>query len=171
MFRRAQELRCERDFFPLSRKIGELSVNEIVDKDTKMVSGYDLENTKIAIASGEYDLRFFKMTGRLQIDMLAYFRRDFNLSSYKLDDVAGQFISDDVKKIDYTENGNTRLFSSNLAGLNVGDFIHIEITGFSADYYNNGQKFKVLEIERGVEEKYNVITIQGKHAIKETAGE
>jgi DNA polymerase elongation subunit (family B) len=170
MFRRAQELHCENEFFPLSRKIGELSVNQYEDKET-FEKKYDLENTKIAIASGEYDLRFFKMTGRLQIDMLAYLRRDFNLSSYKLDDVAGQFISDDVKKIDYTEDGNTRLFSSNLAGLNIGDFIHIEITGFSADYYNNGQKFKVLNIERGVEGKYNVITIQGCHKIKEAAGE
>ena len=170
MFRRAQELHCEREFFPLSRKIGELSVNESQDKET-YEKVYDLENTKIAIASGEYDLRFFKMTGRLQIDMLAYFRRDFNLSSYKLDDVAAQFISDDVKKIDYTEDGNTRLFSSNLAGLNVDDFIHIEITGFSADYYNNGQKFKVMNIERGVEDKYNVITIKGHHAIKEAAGD
>ena len=171
MFERAKELHCEREFFPLSRKMGELSVNEIIDKDSGCITDYELENTKIAIASGEYDLRFFKMTGRLQIDMLAYFRRDFNLSSYKLDDVAGQFISDDVKKIDYTEDGNTRLFSSNLAGLNIGDFIHIEITGFSADYYNNGQKFKVLNIEKGVENKYNVITIQGTHPIKETAGE
>ena len=171
MFERAKELHCEREFFPLSRKIGEMSVNEIYDKDSGCLKEYQLENTKIAIASGEYDLRFFKMTGRLQIDMLAYFRRDFNLSSYKLDDVAGQFISDDVKKIDYTEDGNTRLFSSNLAGLNVGDFIHIEITGFSADYYNNGQKFKVLNIEKGVENKYNVITIQGKHSIQENAGE
>jgi DNA polymerase elongation subunit (family B) len=171
MFERAKELHCEREFFPLSRKMGEMSVNEIYDKDSGCLTEYQLENTKIAIASGEYDLRFFKMTGRLQIDMLAYFRRDFNLSSYKLDDVAGQFISDDVKKIDYTDEGNTRLFSSNLAGLNIGDFIHIEITGFSADYYNNGQKFKVLNIEKGVENKYNVITIQGKHSIQENAGE
>ena len=170
MFHRAQELHCEREFFPLSRKIGELSVKESQDKET-YEKVYDLENTKIAIASGEYDLRFFKMTGRLQIDMLAYFRRDFNLSSYKLDDVAGQFISDDVKKIEYTEDGNTRLFSSNLAGLNIGDFIHIEITGFSADYYNNGQKFKVMDIERGVEDKYNVITIKGHHSIQEAAGD
>ena len=170
MFRRAQELHCEREFFPLSRKIGELSVKESQDKET-FQTVYDLENTKIAIASGEYDLRFFKMTGRLQIDMLAYFRRDFNLSSYKLDDVAGQFISDDVKKIEYTEDGNTRLFSSNLAGLSIDDFIHIEITGFSADYYNNGQKFKVLNIEREVEGKYNVITIKGHHVIQEAVGD
>jgi len=92
MFRRAQENHCENQFLLLSRKVGELCATK--NKDNVL----SIENTKLAIASGEYDLRFFKMTGRLQVDMYAYFRRDFNLSSYKLDDVAGQFISDDVKK-------------------------------------------------------------------------
>jgi DNA polymerase elongation subunit (family B) len=72
------------------------------------------------------------MTGRLQIDMYAYFRRDFNLSSYKLDDVAGQFISDDVKKVEHSNHSKygdvTELFTQNLTGLRVGDFIHIELT-------------------------------------------
>jgi DNA polymerase elongation subunit (family B) len=116
------------------------------------------------------------MTGRLQIDMYAYFRRDFNLSSYKLDDVAGQFISDDVKRFEHTYNlkyGDvTELFSQNLTGLRAGDFIHIELTGFTADYYKNGKKFKVLEIDynrnvtenikgKDVTNKYNVIIIEG----------
>lgn len=30
--------------------------------------------------------------------------------------------------------------------------IHIEIIGFSSDYCNNGQKFKVLDIERDLED-------------------
>jgi len=182
MFRRSQELRVEQEFFRLSRIKGQLTVKEVKDRDSGRVTGYDIENTKIAIASGEYDLRYFSMIGRLQIDMYAYFRRDFNLSSYKLDDVAGQYISDDIKKIVLdTENNTTRLYSSNLAGLNKADFIHIEITGFSSDYYKDGQKFRVLEIEYGVEVeemykgvlkqvKYNVITIGGTHNILEEAG-
>jgi DNA polymerase elongation subunit (family B) len=170
MFRRAQENHCESEFLLLSRKIDELCA-------TKNKEGVlSIENTKMAIASGEYDLRFFKMTGRLQIDMYAYFRRDFNLSSYKLDDVAGQFISDDVKKVEHVYNlkyGDvTELFSQNLTGLRVGDFIHIELTGFTADYYKNGKKFKVLDIDynrmvtesikgKEVTNKYNVIIIEG----------
>ena len=140
----------------------------------------NLEHTKIQIASGEYDLRFAKMTGRLQIDMYAYFRRDFNLSSYKLDDVAGQFISDSVKYVSnstHPELGDvTELCSKNLMGLNVGDFIHIELTGFTADYFNDGQKFIVADIElnksvthivKGVEETntYNVIVIKGHYEL------
>ena len=177
MFRRAEELSIEEEFFKLSRVKNHLSAKEIVDKETD-TTRYEIENTKMAIASGEYDLRYFNMCGRLQIDMYAYFRRDFNLSSYKLDDVAGQYISDDIRKVE-TANGITRLFSSNLAGLNKDDFIHIEITGFSADYYGDGKKFRVLEIEYGVKVEelvkgnlkqvaYNVIHIEGDHSVLST---
>jgi len=175
MFRRAQENECERQFLLLSRKIGDLCAKQSRDSGELTI-----ENTKLAIASGEYDLRFFKMAGRLQIDMYAYFRRDFNLSSYKLDDVAGQFISDDVKKIEcatHPEFGEvTELYSQNLMGLNVGDFIHIELSSFTSDYYKNGKKFPVIEIQRGREvtevikgkemtNKYNVIVIRGHENI------
>ena len=170
MFRRAQENKCEREFLCLSRKINELCANE--DSDRNLT----IENTKMQIASGEYDLRFFKMTGRLQIDMYAYFRRDFNLSSYKLDDVAGQYISDGIKKAVCTEHavhGNvTELYSGNLMGIHVGDFIHIEFGGITSDYYKNGKKFRVVDIVKNREvvetvkgeqktNTYNVIVIAG----------
>jgi len=177
MFRRAQENRCEREFLLLSRKNQELCAK--LSKDGVI----EIENTKLVIASGEYDLRFFKMSGRLQIDMYAYFRRDFNLSSYKLDDVAAQFISDDVKRFEHvydtTYGEVTELFSQNLTGLRVGDYIHIELTGFTADYYKNGKKFKVLQIDKNREvaetikgkevvNKYNVITIEGHEQFDKT---
>jgi DNA polymerase elongation subunit (family B) len=177
MFRRAQENHCENEFLMLSRKVGDLCAKFNADKE--MV----IENTKLAIASGEYDLRFFKMIGRLQIDMYAYFRRDFNLSSYKLDDVAGQFISDDVKKFNHAYDINhgdiTELFTQNITGLHVGDFIHIELIGFTADYYMDGKKFKVLGIEKDrevtenykgkeVTNKYNIIYIEGHQEFDKT---
>ena len=84
------------------------------------------------------------MFGRLQIDMYTYFRKDFNLPSYKLDDVAGQYISDDVKKIKY-EDDSTLLYTKNIMGLNKGDFIHIELVSFTIDHYDNGKKLKVID--------------------------
>ena len=175
MFRRSQELYCSDEFLMLSRKIGDLSAK--IDCESGKMS---IENTKIQLASGEYDLKYFKMAGRLQIDMYSYFRRDFNLPSYKLDDVAGQFISDDIKKIvhvlDDTRGPLTELYSQNLMGLHVGDYIHIELGGFTSDYYKNGQKFVVIDIEKEKEvteevkgkmatNKYNVIMIQGHEHI------
>jgi len=178
MFRRAQENNCENEFLLMSRKIGEKSAKTI--RDTEELA---LENTKIVLATGEYDLRYFKMTGRLQIDMYSYFRRDFNLASYKLDDVAGQYISDDIKRIQHVVHSShgeiTELYSGNLTGLHPGDYIHIEISGFTSDYYKNGKKFRVLDIERGREiptgqtvkgkettVKHNVIMIAGFEPIE-----
>ena len=175
MFCRAQENKCEREFLKLSRKMNELCAKE--DTNTRQLN---IENTKMQIASGDYDLRYFKMTGRLQIDMYAYFRRDFNLASYKLDDVAGQYISDSIKKVVCTyhpDYGNvTELYSKNLTGLHPNDFIHIEFGGVTTNYYKNGQKFKVLQIDFGREiidndntNIFNVIIIGNHETVLENA--
>ncbi len=160
MFRRAQENHCEREFLMLSR-----NKNEICAKFGQSGEITGIENAKVVLASGEYDLKYFKTAGRLQIDMYTYFRRDFNLSSYKLDDVAGQYIGDDIKKITTAVHpvyGDvTELHSKNLTGLNVNDFIHIEVTGFSSDYYANGKKFRVLDICK--DETRCVILIAGHY--------
>jgi DNA polymerase elongation subunit (family B) len=181
MYQRAMENKCCVPFLELSRK---KEIWEGKNEDDPP----SLDSTTIQIASGEYDLRYPKMVGRLQIDMYTYFRRDFNLSSYKLDDVAGEFICDKILKTvvveDHGSGGSsevTQLYSKNLAGLNVGDFIHIKINGFSSDYYNNGQKFPVLKIDynvsvietnkSGVEttNTYNIISIQGNHMFDKSA--
>ena len=106
------------------------------------------------------------MAGRIQIDMYTYFRRDFNLPSYKLDDVAGQYISDDIKHVEHSDQ-RTELYTNNITGLHVGDYIHIEISGFTSDYYKDGKKFQVLDIQKkrgpkGIDKNeitYNVISV------------
>lgn len=155
MFRRAEETRCAEEFLCVSRKHGELCAK----RDKFDASVLEIEQTKIAIASGEYDLRYINMGGRLQVDMYNYFRRNFNLSSYKLDDVASQNISDEVSKVAnciYNGEPCTELMTKNLTGLHKGDFIHIELSSFTSDYYvapglTQGQthsqtKFVVLDI-------------------------
>jgi DNA polymerase elongation subunit (family B) len=162
MFRRSQELHCESEFLKLSRMAEEVSAK--VSEDGQ----YSIQNTKIVLATGEYDLKYYGLTGRLQIDMYTYFRRDFNLASYKLDDVASQYISDSIKKVvnmDHPELGPvSALCSKNLTGLGKGDFIHIELSGFTSDYYQDGKKFRVLDIEKNKEmnegSTYNVIYIE-----------
>ena len=169
MYRRAQETYCVDEFLKLSRIIGEVCGKQKMDGDDDDILRPKkfqtvIENTKVVLASGEYDLRYYKMPGRLQIDMYTYFRRDFNLSSYKLDDVAGEFISDEITHVETSidEEGEiTNLYSKNLAGLNINDFIHIEICGFTTDYYQDGKKFKVLNIEN--QDEFKIITIRGHH--------
>jgi DNA polymerase elongation subunit (family B) len=159
MFRRAEENRCATEFLMLSRNRGDMCGK------TSKTGELSIENAKVALASGEYDLRYFKTAGRLQIDMYTYFRRDFNLSSYKLDDVAGQYIGDDIKKIvlgTHAVHGDTtELYSRNLTGLSVNDFIHVEITGFTSDYYGDGKKLKVIDILPD-----GIIVVLGHHNIE-----
>ena len=168
MFRRAQENGCERQFLTLSRKQGEISGNY-----NRNTLEYTLDNTKIVLSTGEYDLKYPKMSGRIQIDLYAYFRRDFNLSSYKLDDVAGEFIGDSITGIEINDtinNGTTTLYTNNIMGLRVGDFIHIELSKFTTDYFKEGAKFRVVEIRVSTKEERdkgnsgggsNVIIING----------
>ncbi len=171
MFRRSQENDCHTEFLKLSRKNDEICAKQFNNGD------WELENMKIKLASGEYDLKYAKMAGRIQVDLYNYFRRDFNLPSYKLDDVAGQYIGDEIIKTEFViheEYGKiTKLYSNNLTGLNKNDFIHLEIVNFTTDYFKNGKKFRVLEINKNKEEitfidgkeildKHNIIII-GEH--------
>jgi DNA polymerase elongation subunit (family B) len=141
MFRRAQENLCVPEFLKLSKIINETCGT---NKDGK----YEIEETSIHIASGQHDLKYIKMNGRIQIDLYNFFRREENLSSYKLDFVAGHFIGDFVLNKTYDiENNITTIQTTNMTGLLVGSYIHFEEIGHSIDYYNNGEKFIILSLQ------------------------
>jgi len=143
MFLRAKELGCEHAFLKLSRK-----KNEVCLKRDWRTGKEGLEENTIMIASGQHDLTFVKMPGRLQIDLYNYFRRDYQLTQYKLDYVSGYFIGDDVKKFTYEEADTiTKVYSKNLTGLENGSFIHFEEEAHTSDAYKNGKKFEVYDVD------------------------
>ena len=143
MFKRAEENNCIEDFLKLSRNKDEICATK--DRDT---GKYKLEESTIQIASGQHDLKFIKINGRLQVDLYNFFRREENLSSYKLDYVAGHFIGDFIKSLDHTIPGETEIKTSNMTGLLEGSFVHFEEIGHSIDYYDNGAKFKVTYVNK-----------------------
>ena len=144
MFRRSEETCCVEDFLKLSR-----NKEEICGTKDKNTGKWKIEESSIQIASGQHDLRFIKMNGRLQVDLYNFYRRTENLTSYKLDYVAGNFIGDYVKKIEHNECERQSIIStSNLTGLLVGSYIHIEEIGHSVDYYGDGAKYIVTKIDK-----------------------
>jgi DNA polymerase elongation subunit (family B) len=146
MFHRALENHVEDDFLKLSR-----NADEFCGKRDFKTGRVSIEETSIALASGQYDLHYIAMTGRLQIDMYNYFRRDYNLTSYKLDYVGSYFIGDDVRAVEHRTESDievTRIVSKNLAGLEVGNYIELEETDHSTDPYKDGQKFQVVAVNR-----------------------
>ena len=148
MFRRSQELYCVEDFLKLSRNNDELCATV----DYKNPGKIDIDRSSTTLASGTYELAIIKMNGRLQVDMLNWFRRTENLTSYKLDYVGGHFIGDEVKKLIHrfadTDHDKevTRIHTTNMTGLQVETYIHFEEINHSSDYYKDGQKFKVTAV-------------------------
>ena len=142
MDKRAQELDCRRKFLVLSRNKNHVCLN----RDWR--TGKDnIEAASIIIASGQHDTKYIKMIGRLQIDLFNYFRRNYQLQSYKLDNVSSHFIGDKVTEITHDKEKNTtRIKSKNLTGLEIGSFIKLEETTYSVEFYKKGQKFEVIEI-------------------------
>jgi len=139
---RSRENNCEEEFLKLSR-----NNNEVCGEKDDETGNIKIEESKIVLASGDHELNFIKITGRLQVDLYNYFRRDYNLTSYKLDYVSGYFIGDDVKKYEHNNN-STKIFSKNLTGLENGSFINFEETSHSTDYYKDGQKSKVYNVNK-----------------------
>jgi len=145
MFRRSQELGIEEEFLQLSRRIGHCCSKQNNYKKGK----YDIDQTTITLATGEYNLRHIVTPGRIHIDLYMYFRREFNLSSYKLDDVSSTYISDEINLIVQDNLQETmKLYSKNLTGLKQHDYIHLEWEGITSDYYQEGKKIKVLNVNQ-----------------------
>jgi len=142
MFKRAEENNCVEDFLKLSRNKDEICATK--DKDT---GKYKIEESTLQIASGQHDFQFIKMNGRLQVDLYNFYRREANLISYKLDYVAGNFIGDFVKELE-NKSDQTVIKTSNMTGLLVGSYIHFEEIGHSVDYYADGAKFIVTDIDK-----------------------
>ena len=144
MFKRSKENDCVEEFLELSRNNDEICGN-IKDDGT-----YNIEESKIVIASGEHDLKYIKMPGRIQVDLYNYLRRDYNLTSYKLDYVSSQFIGDNVLKIEHIDTNNnkfTKIYTKNMMGIQEGSYVHFEEISHSSDYYKDGAKFIIESID------------------------
>ena len=130
MYDRAVDNNCVEDFMKLSR-------SSVVKEE--------LSETSIILASGSYDLKYPYMEGRLQIDVFTYMRKEFILPSYKLDYVSSYLISDNVISFENI-NDNCKIITKNIKGISLNCFVHFEIINHSNDIYEDGKKFKVIEI-------------------------
>ena len=142
MFRRAEENGCVEDFLKLSRNVDEVCATKYQENGR-----WKIEESSIQIASGQHDLRYIKMNGRLQVDLYNFYRREVNLTSYKLDYVAGNFIGDFISGTNNADN-NTEIMTKNMTGLLVGSYVHFEEIGHSVDYYQDGAKFLVTQVDK-----------------------
>ena len=148
MFRRAEENDCAEEFLKLSRNHDEVCGTPVKSEDGYSTGKYKIEESSLQLASGQHDLRFIKMNGRLQVDLYNFYRRETNLISYKLDYVAGNFIGDFIKEIEHADESTTTIKTANMTGLLNGSYVHFEEIGHSVDYYADGAKYLVTDVDK-----------------------
>ena len=156
MYSRAKANDCEEQFLKLSRRRDHVCLSYDFRKKT-----HGLKESTLVIASGEHQLAYPEIEGRIQIDLYNYLRRDYQLSQYKLDYVAGHFIGDSISASRVEPGRGTVLETSNLVGLQVGSYISIEEHAHSVEPYKDGAKFEVIDIDRETHE----VLITGEEAL------
>jgi DNA polymerase elongation subunit (family B) len=113
-----------------------------------------VESKLASSALGENLLKYYKMPGRVVFDLMKVIQRDYRLPSYKLDEVASNFIRESIISIE-RKNNKTIINTKNTNGIYVDQFIKICYNdGMTENKYNDGQKFQVLDLTK------NTITIQ-----------
>lgn len=132
MIQRADECGCLEEFRKLSR---------FTDQSCSIVKS----TTKVA--SGTHKLTYMQIPGRIQIDLYNHFRKEFNLSSYKLDAVGSHFIGDKVKKY-VIEGDKTKITCKNIMGLQNSNYVNFEIIAHSSDPFREGHKFIVSDVNK-----------------------
>jgi DNA polymerase elongation subunit (family B) len=134
LYKRARLLGIETEFSKLSR--------------IKNESCRFIETVLASSALGENILKYYRMTGRVVVDLMKVIQRDYRLGSYKLDEVASNFIRESIQDIQVTENRDeSMIFTKNTDGLYIGHFIKICYSdGMTENKHMDGMKFKVISL-------------------------
>jgi len=140
MFQRSLETKCAEEFLALGR-----NKNVLAGKQNE-AGRWELEEKALVVASGEYNMRYFNLEGRIHFDPYVMFRKDYNLDSYKLDSVAATFIRDKVTRLECLDDNTTRIYSGNLKGLERGNYVVFEEFTHSSTFLFNGRKFQVVDL-------------------------
>lgn len=109
-----------------------------------------LEEKKLSSSAlGDNTLRYIKMLGRVQLDLLKVIQRDHNLVSYKLDYVAENFINDSISGLE-KYNKKTKTQGLIIRGANTlipGNYITIHYPNSDKNKTFREKKLKIKNIE------------------------
>lgn len=135
LYFRSKKLGCNQQFSFLSRV-----KEDMTEFKTKILS---------SSALGDNKLYYYNSIGRVKIDLMKVVQRDHKLTSYKLDNVASEFIKEKIDKIglirkkDGTEK--LKLYTKSIDGLQENSYVSVVIDdGLAPSKYGEGKKFKIL---------------------------
>ena len=97
-------------------------------------------------AMGENMIRYWDTPGRIHVDLMKDVQKTYNLSSYKLDSVASNFIRGKIINLE-KEGSTLKLICENIDDIIEKDYIHIEhVKSFVSDYI--GSKYLIDKIDK-----------------------
>lgn len=108
-------------------------------------------------AMGDNELKFFLTPGLLHIDLLKVIQREYKLESYKLDNVASEFIKGKIK--DVKRGATTTKFTvnpSDIKDLEIGNYIGIRLNKLQYHEEDEHSKWMITKMTE------NTITIKAK---------
>lgn len=109
-----------------------------------------IESKLASSALGENILKYYKMPGRVVFDLMKVIQRDHRLASYKLDEVASNFIREVILDITYDETKDiSTIKTKNTNGIYLDQFIKICYNdGMTENTYMDGKKFKIIDLTK-----------------------
>ncbi len=122
-------------------EFGRVTVKQWGDKRENVKT----ERKTFEVAAGKFAVRYIAMPGRTCLDLYLNMRREQNLDSYKLDNVANKFLRDRVS--DVVAVGQTyEIHTKSTRGLFAGNLVRFDIMTNTINPYRNGKKFTVKEV-------------------------
>ena len=126
-------------------EFGRIDVRQYGDKPDHVKT----ERKTFELASGKFAVRYIQMPGRLSIDLFLSMRREHNLDSYKLDNIANKFLRDKVTSVVQITGEKTQpyeIHTKSTRGLFAGNLVRFDVVTNTYNPYRDGQKFVVKEV-------------------------
>ena len=114
------------------------------------------EKTLTSAALGHTTWREIETIGRIQVDLFKVIQRDYNLASYKLDNVSAHFMKGKVSSV-IEDNTISKIKTDNTKGIQKDSYIKFTYTeGHSVEKHKDGKKYHVIDINE------NIVTLEDK---------
>lgn len=133
------------EFCGIPLQFGRIQSNQWGDRRDKVKT----EKKTFELASGKFAVRYLDVPGRLNIDLYLSMRREQNLDSYKLDNIASTFLRDKVSNVVKITGEKTQLYeihTKSTRGLFIGNLVRFDIVTNTVNPYREGAKFTVKEV-------------------------
>ncbi|RYE13779.1 MAG: hypothetical protein EOP34_08065, partial [Rickettsiales bacterium] len=132
---------------------GKLKNKNLIENENLMKSlSFFKEQNLSSSALGDNKLYFIQIPGVLTIDMMKVIQREHSLNSYKLDDVAANFITEKITKIESTKTSNdnillVKISTKSTKALEDDSYIQVMVhDSYSLTPLISGVKYNVIKI-------------------------